>query len=213
VFSVSTQQKYSTFIVRYAQQHCILILSAMKKLCCMGLLLVWAMVGYAQKTQRPVREPSTTRYLKDLYQYVKDKARRNQYYMNEFSVNTHSLAWKDNKVKHKAYIFYYSFSGDNKPLLRLAVFIHKQDKIDTRYEFMYDNDGNVAFCLEKQNNETFPYRECQVFYEKGLCINLILDKEVIDQKATEPYQEKIDRFKSIGNSVYAQFFQDQESIK
>lgn len=185
----------------------------MKKLLCVSLLLVWAMIGYAQETKRPVREPSTTRYLKDLYQYVKDKARRNQYYMNEFSVNTHSLAWKDNKVKHKAYIFYYSFSGDNKPLLRLAVLVQKQDKTETRYEFMYDNEGNVAFCFEKQNDDAFPYRECQVFYEKGLCINLILDKEVIDQKATEPYQDKINHFKTIGKEVYNKFFQDQDGIK
>jgi hypothetical protein len=181
----------------------------MKKLTCLCFCFWTFFAVYAQGTKRPTREPSTTRYLKDLYQYVKDKVRRNQYYMNEYVINAQSLPWKDKTMKHQSFLFYYSYSGDKKPILRLAVCVQKQDKIEKRTEFMFDQDGNVSYCYEKQNDTNLAYRELQIFYEKGLCINLMVDKEILDIKDSAPYQTQIDNYKEVGKTTYSKFFQDQ----
>ncbi len=185
----------------------------MKKLC--WLLLLYLPTLLQAQTPKPKipREPSTTRYLKDMYLYVKDKARKNQYYINEFSVNTHALLWKDNSTSQKSYIFYYSFLGDDTPLLRLAVLTEKQGDTEIRTEFLYDQDGNMGLCFEKQNLEKLAYREMTVFYEKDLCINLILDKEVIDPRNSKPHQAKVEKFKKLAKEVYQKFTQDQANLE
>jgi|GEM_PF-2453580 len=164
--------------------------------------------GQAQIT-RPVREPSTTRNLKDTYLYVKEKVRRNQFYMNEFIVNTHSLTWRDKLLIHSTYIFYYSFLGDDTPLLRFAVLIKKEGEIKTHTEFMYDQDGHLGYCIENQNDTARAYKELHVFYEKERCINVIANKEVIHVKDTTPYQTHIARLQAVGKEVYKKFFADQ----
>ncbi len=179
------------------------------------LLLLCICISYTSYAQvaKPIREPSTTRYLKDMYQYIKDKARRNQYYMNEFIINTNSFSAKKNALNHKAYFFYYGLAGDGSPLLRLITLVQKTEKTESRIDFMYDQDGNLGYSFEKLTGSSLSYKEIQVFYEKELCINLIVDQEVVHRRDTAPYQNKIDEFKKVGKEVYKKFFEDQEGIK
>lgn len=168
---------------------------------------------YLSEAQKIPREPSTTRHLKDSYLYIKDKAKKNQYYLNEFMVNSNALFWNDNVIRQKSYLYYYTFLGDNTPFLRLAVVIEKTNDTEIRTEFMYDQDGNLGYCIEKQNDKNLAYREFHVFYEKELCINLMLDKDIIDPKDTPPHQSKIDNLKKVGKVVFKKFSQDQLGLE
>jgi hypothetical protein len=161
-----------------------------------------------------VREPSTTRYIKDIYQYVQEKINRNQYYINEFKVNTNNLPWLELSKYQSTQQYYYSFVGDDTPVLRLVTLVSRVNDKNYYTEYLYDNDGRLIFCYEKQNDQaTFPYREFRAYFENGLCINLILDKEIIEAKNTSPYKTRLDSFQLSGKYFAQKFFADMKEVK
>jgi hypothetical protein len=181
-------------------------------------LLIISLLGLAPQLLAQergfVREPSTTRYIKDIYQYVQEKINRNQYYINEFKVNTHNLPWLELNKFQSTQQYYYSFVGDDTPVLRLVTLISKVNDKNYYTEYLYDNDGKLIFCYEKQNDHAaFPYREFRAYFENGLCINLLLDKEIIEAKNTSPYKTRLDSFQSRGRYFAQKFFVDMKEVK
>ncbi|MCU0447194.1 MAG: hypothetical protein MUE85_20045 [Microscillaceae bacterium] len=161
-----------------------------------------------------VREPSTTRYIKDIYQYVQDKINRNQYYINESRVNTTNLPWLELSKFQSTQQYFYSFVGDDTPVLRLVTIVAKVNDKNYYAEYLFDNDGKLIFCYEKQNDSaTYPYREFRAYFENGLCINLLLDKEIIEAKNTSPYRTRLEVFQSTGKFYAQKFFADMKEVK
>ena len=165
---------------------------------------------YAQEL---VREPSSTRYIKDFYEYVSGNIKRNQYYVNEIRLNSNRLLWSDNKIFHIIEKFHYSYGGDHVPSLRMITLSETDNKINYYYEFLYDTDGKLIYCFEKQNDtNTFTYREFKVYYEKSLCINLVLDKEIIDSNDIS-HNDKINRIYEEGTIMSIKFKEVMEKKK
>ena len=177
------------------------------------IIFFWtcAVSAYAQ-IPRPPREPSTTRHLKDMYAYINGKITANQYYLNEIRINPNKLVGKDEIPQSQSYFFYYNYDGENKPVLRLIASIYTKGKVETRTDLMYDQDGNLSYCIETQNDSTQKHREFHVFFEKELCINLIIDKEIIDQKDTKPYKTKIEEIQRLGKALRTKFKETTHNI-
>lgn len=162
-----------------------------------------------------VREPSTTRYIKDIYQYVQEKISRNQYYLNEFKMNTANLPWVNNKPFQSTQQYHYSFVGDNSAVLRLVIVITKVAEKNYYTEYLYENSGKLVFCFEKQNDtETHSYRELSAYFENNLCINLLIDKEIIDaKKGLGNHATKIKKLFESGKFYAERFQTDMQVMK
>jgi hypothetical protein len=183
----------------------------MKKLA-VGLLLFFTLLNTAAQ-ETFVREPSATRYIKDLYQYVREKINRNQYYVNEFKINSSNLKWADEQHFQTFTRHFYSFVGDDSPVLRLVMLTTKVGDKHYYSEFAYDNDGSLVYAYEKQNDTlTYAYREIHVYLDRDLCLNLILDQEVIDVKNTAPYTDKIKILTNSGKYHAQRFAKDMQGI-
>lgn len=144
------------------------------------------LVCFSLQAQDSTLALSETRNIRDLYDYVKYKIERNQYYLNEFKINSDDLLWSDGKPYQYLLQFFYSFAGDNSPLLRLATVVKKDGPINYYYEFLYDNKGELAYVFEKQNQaDSFPYRELRAYYANAICINLYQGEEIIDLESTD----------------------------
>ena len=100
--------------------------------------VLYFMAFFLIATPLLAQKESKINYIADLYQYMRNKIERSEYYLNEYKVNSGSLEWSDlgNFIRTEKY--YYSYTGDSKPALRLIKIITKVD--DKRYytEYMYD---------------------------------------------------------------------------
>ncbi len=149
------------------------------------LIFLLGLIPISSKAQDSSLAHSETRNIRDLYDYVKYKIERNQYYLNEFKINSDDLLWSDGKPYQYILQYFYSFAGDNTPLLRLATVVKKDGPLNYYFEFLYNNKGELAYVFEKQNQaESFPYRELRAYFTDDLCINLYQGDELIDLEKT-----------------------------
>lgn len=95
------------------------------------------------------------RYISDLYDYVKYKIEDNAY-QTLVMENTES-------TNGGREVFYYSFAGDDTPILRLIITKSTDGKLYK--EYLYDNDGNMIFYIEKGGSTA--YQQLKVYFEKG----------------------------------------------
>jgi hypothetical protein len=179
--------------------------------CCIFFIFhcesLWAQKEY-------VREPSTTRYIKDIYQYVQEKIARNQYYINELKLNPSNLPWLASQNYQSTQQYFYSFVGDDSPSLRLVTIVSKINQINYYYEYLYDNDGKMVFCYEKQSDtKALPYRELKAYFHNNLCINLLLDQEIIEANKTAPYKARLDAILNEGKLYFQKFLADMKEMK
>ena len=165
-------------------------------------------------SQEFVREPSKTRYIKDIYQYVQEKISRNQYYVNEFRMNVGNLLWSNSKAFQSTQQYHYSFVGDDSPVLRLVIVVSKVAGKNYYSEYLYDNNTKLVYAFEKQNDsETYSYREIHAYFEEDLCINLLVDKEIIDaKKGLGQHTLKVNSFQEIGKFYSERFKEDMQEI-
>ena len=148
----------------------------MKKLClisgiCLGFMLANSRSGIAQNKR--------VRYIQDLYYYIQNKISKEEYYLNEYQLNStgKTLPQKGNYKRLERY--FYSFSGKSQPTIR-TITIKTEEKGRTRYEeFLYDLDGQLIFYYENQNNPKKKYRDLSIYYQKGQVIHLIKDKKPV----------------------------------
>lgn len=166
---------------------------------------------FGQKITPP--EGSSTRNIKDIYKYVQSKINRNQYYLNEYKTNSKSLPWVKGAKYQSTQQYYYSFVGDNTPVLRLVVVMSKVDDKNYYTEFLFDLDGNVSFCHEKQNDEgRYKYRNFEAYYENNLCINLFLDDEIINPEDTS-HTTKLNLLMAQANFYARRFKEDMKQYE
>ncbi|TAE75679.1 MAG: hypothetical protein EAZ85_01865 [Bacteroidetes bacterium] len=132
----------------------------------------------AQET-RPKRQPSATRNIQDLYHYIKEKVKKNQYYENSIVLNQNKFEWNDAQKKQIKQSSHYSYMGDT-PTLRMCKVVEIKNKISYETEYLYDNDGKIILIFETQNDyEAVNYRELKFFFEKEKCINIMVNKEIL----------------------------------
>jgi hypothetical protein len=173
------------------------------------LLIFYHSIIVAQTNKPPKREPSITRYIQDLYQYVKDKIRKNQYYENTLFLNRDNVEWSDKTQKKYIQSSHYSLI-DDKPILRMSRCFIYQNEIEYEYHFLYDNDEKIILIYERQNDTNkLNYRELKVFFEKEKCINIIVDKQVIPTEDKE-YNQKITKLQIEGQKLKQYFLQEVE---
>ncbi len=165
----------------------------------------------AQNT-RPKRQPSSTRNIQDLYNYIKEKTKKNQYYENSIVFNHHKFAWHDAKKKQYKQSSYYSYTSDE-PTLRMYKIIEMIDKIIYETEYLYDNDGKLILIFESQNDyETLKYREIKFFFEKEKCINIIVDKEVLSSENQE-YSSKMNKLEEEAKRLKEYFINEMKDYQ
>ncbi|NJO01167.1 MAG: hypothetical protein HC880_05220 [Bacteroidia bacterium] len=156
---------------------------------------------------------STTKSIKDIYEYVKYKINRNSYYLNEFKINVGGLLWTNEKLYQNSQQYYYSFVGDDTPVLRMVIVNTKIAQVNYYEEYLYHNDGSLIFCYKKQkDSETENARELKAYYEDNLCINLILNDEIIDAKDAT-YNDELDEIKDFGVFFAQRFIKDMKEIR
>lgn len=167
--------------------------------------------------QNPKRFPSVTRNIEDFYRYVSEKIKHNQYYINEWTYNQFKQTWWDKTANYGSESYYYSFLGENEPVIRLASMQilkdtfantkenNKNEKQPYYYEFLYNQEGHLSLVVERQKDEkNLPYREMKVFFDKRKCINIFLDKDIIPHNNTG-YNEKIGVLQKLGEEYYQKF--------
>lgn len=153
-----------------------------------------------------------TRSIKDTYAYVQLKINRNQYYLNEYKVNSQNIRWKNDEIYQVTQQYYYSFKGKNIASLRLVKVLSRIGDKHYQQEYLYDLDGKLAFCYEKQNDENrYPYREFYAYFDQGKCINIKVDDEIIGVEGTPPYEAKMSEIRANAD-IYGQRFKEDMSI-
>ncbi len=159
------------------------------------------------QAQDTAQENSSTRSIKDIYRYVKGKVHKQQYYLNEFKINSGKLLWANEQVFNSTHQYYYSFLGEATPILRMVNVISKVADKNYYVEFLYDNRGELIYCYEKQNDaENVSFGELHAYFEAGLCVNLLIDQVIIDAQDTR-YNQKLTELLRAG-SFYAERFQE-----
>lgn len=155
---------------------------------------------------------SITRSIRDIYEYVSIKIQRNSYYLNEFIINSGTLSWINENNYKNVQRFYYSYIGDNTPVLRLVTVDLSQKEKKYYLEFLYNNRGELIFCREIQNDsQQYSYRQLEAFFDKGLCINLFLDKKLIDAEDAQ-YNTKLGLINEQGVFYANRFNEDMNSV-
>ncbi len=116
------------------------------------------------------------RYIQDLYYYVQNKISKEQYYLNEYRLNSTGKKLPQKGEYKKLERYFYSFSGKSQPTIR-TINIKSEDGTQTQYqEFLYDLDGQLIFYYENQNDPQKKYRDLSVYFHKGEVIHIIQDK-------------------------------------
>ncbi|NJL13178.1 MAG: hypothetical protein HC913_09385, partial [Microscillaceae bacterium] len=140
-------------------------------------------LAFSSQGQTLAQGPSSTRYIRDIYEYVQEKIHKQQYYINEFKVNANNLPWANQETFHRSQQYHYSFVGDDTPILRMVTVITKMAEKNYYTEYLFDNDGQLIFCFDKQNDVgQYNFRELHAYFEQGLCVNLMIDRNIIDAK-------------------------------
>jgi hypothetical protein len=164
------------------------------------LLFLGANLPEMQAQTPTKREPSVTRYIQDLYQYMSSKCNRGQYYENTRTLNQDKLKWYDDVKKLYSQSFYYSYVGEE-AVLRIARVSQKTDKLEYDYEFAFDNDGVLILIIERQNDVNLhKFRTLKAYYHKEKCINIILDIE-ISPSNDEQHTEKLKNLQKKGKEL------------
>lgn len=155
--------------------------------------------------ERPKRFPSITRNIEDMYRYVSEKVKQNQYYVNEWSYNHFRQPNSDKTIKYGTECYYYSFLGENEPILRLITVQILREQVLYYYEFLFTQEGHLCLVLERQKDEkNISYRNMKIFFDKRKCINLFLDKDIIPHTNTG-YNEKVGILQKLGEEYYQKF--------
>lgn len=154
----------------------------------------------------------STRNIKDIYEYVLEQIRQNRYYLNEFKINSGNRTWANQKRFYINQQYYYSFIGDDTPVLRMVRVDRKNGEDNYYQEYLYDNLGKLIFCYERQNDRgQYNYRELAAYYEQDLCINLYLDQELIEASQTE-HAPKTTLIAELGKFYAYRFQEDMQRI-
>lgn len=161
---------------------------------------------------RPKRQPSSTRHIQDLCNYIKEKVKKNQYYENSIVLNQGKFQWSDASKKQFKQSSFYSYVG-NEPILRMFRTVETKERLIYEYEYVYDNDGKLIFILESQNDyENLKYRELKAFFEKEKCINVIVDKEILSSDNQE-YAPKITKIAEEGMRLKEYFLSEMKEYQ
>jgi len=116
------------------------------------------------------------RYIQDLYYYVQNKISKEQYYLNEYQLNSTGKKLPTKGDYKRLERYFYSFSGKSQPTIR-TITIKTEDGTQTQYEeFLYDLDGQLIFYYENQNDPKKKYRKLSVYFQKGEVIHIIQNK-------------------------------------
>lgn len=159
------------------------------------------------RAQDTAQESSSTRSIKDIYRYVKGKVHKQQYYLNEFKINSGKLLWANDQAFNSTHQYYYSFLGEATPILRMVNVISKVADKNYYAEFLYGNKGELIYCYEKQNDsDNLSYGELHAYFEGGLCVNLLIDQSIIDAEDTR-YNQKLKDLLNAG-AFYAERFKE-----
>lgn len=166
------------------------------------------------QTAKFLWESSSTRYIKDIYEYVHDKIESNQYYLNEFKINSNNLPWINSRSYQNTQQYYYSFVGDATPVLRFVSCLTKIAEKNYYTEFLYDIDGNLVFYYEKQNDrQKYSYEEFRAFFENKKCINIVLNSTLIDETEISKHNTKLETILQAGMLYSARFLKDMNEVK
>ena len=167
----------------------------------------------AQKAEF-IWESSATRSTKDLYEYVQQKIKSNQYYLNEFKINPSNIPWMNTKSYQNTQQYYYSFVGDATPILRFVSSYTKIAGKNYYSEYLYDIDGNLAFYFEKQNDrQKYPYEEFGAFFDNNKCVNIIINQELIDETQIPNYTNKLENILGTASIHSSRFIKDMQEVK
>ncbi|OJJ23681.1 hypothetical protein BKI52_04830 [marine bacterium AO1-C] len=116
------------------------------------------------------------RYIQDLYFYVKNKIAKEQYYLNEYQLNSTGKKLPQKGEYKRLERFFYSFSGKSQPTIRTITIKTEEGSKKQYEEFLYDLDGQLIFYYESQNNPEKKYRELSIYFHKGEVIHIIQNK-------------------------------------
>lgn len=175
-------------------------------------LFIFIHLNIAAQINRPKRQPSATRHIQDLYNYIKEKVKKNQYYENSVILNQNKFDWHDASKKQFKQSSFYSYVGEL-PVLRMYRTIETKNKISYEYQYIYDNDGKLIMLLEMQNDyEMQNYRELKAFFDKEKCINIIIDKEVLSAQNQE-YASKIKKIETEGIRLKEYFLEEMKQYQ
>ncbi len=164
------------------------------------------------QAQELAKEHNTTRSIKDIYRYVKGKVFKQQYYLNEFKINSGNLLWANQQVFNSTHQYYYSFLGEATPILRMVTTISKIADKHYYAEFLYGNEGELLYCYEKQNDkDSNGFEELHAYFENGLCINLMIDQTIVDYNDTR-FNAKLDALQAAGKFYGQRFLEDMKEF-
>lgn len=118
---------------------------------------------FAQNPTQTARE----NYVKDLYQYYQSRIKRGKYYLNEYKINANSLQWQNKSNLQKTEKYFYSYTGDAKPILRLISVIIESGSKKLEKKFVFDQNEKMVLCIEEQNQEDkYPYRQLKAYFSE-----------------------------------------------
>jgi hypothetical protein len=140
------------------------------------------------------------------YIEVQSKIAAKKLYINEFRLNANSLSWNQGLKYQKTETYYYALSHEQKSVLQcLKVRVDSTDYTYT-IEYLFDHQGNLLLCQERQNNPQYHYQQLTVYFEKNDMIQLEEDKVII-QSSSIFHSEKI-KYILATAQVYWQKFQE-----
>lgn len=139
---------------------------------------------YAQDSTKKLR----VNYVKDLYTYYKSRIKKKKYYLNEYKINASALQWQNKSNLQKVERYYYSYTGDAKPILRLIIITLESGSKKLKKEFVFDENEHLALCIDSHTNpdKKSPYKKRSAYFDGQAELTAIFhDKTYIPYTSVE----------------------------
>lgn len=161
------------------------------------LVFVIQHTSYAQKKK--------VRYVQDLYFYVKNKIAKEQYYINEYELNSTGKKLPQKGEYKRLERYFYSFSGKSQPKIRMITIRSQKGETLDYEEFLYDLDGQLIFYYEKRNDKKNIYQDISIYFNKGIAVHIIKDKKVLKAEVIDQHEAYLKTAWERGESFHKKF--------
>lgn len=153
-----------------------------------------------------VAQRSKVSYIADEYLSIKEKIQNDELESSTFQLNMGNHSWNSTLGYKRIETYHYKIFNDRKSVLKfLEVTV---DSTSNQYyiEYLYDNEGNLIYCSEKQKRPRYHYQELKTYFKDDQLIQLSEDNVII-QSSTIFHSKKVKYLRESAR-YYWEKFQD-----
>ena len=123
--------------------------------------------------------------------YVESKITDNEYYLNEYKIN--SKRYSLHQPGYFQYFERYYYTQDKRPnkdrsiLLKAVVTVREKEEVIYMRKFIYDDDSNLIYYIERKSRvSTAPDNEVRIYFDQEKLIKYMINNQDEIGLATVP---------------------------